>query len=87
MGLINLNKINAFELKRMIKLILLLLALLISIITLFLSQRLVNKIAAEETKKMEIWADAEHILSDPDSEGDLGFHLKSFNRIPPFQQF
>lgn len=76
MGLINLKKINAFELKRMIKLILLLLALLISIITLFLSQRLVNKIAAEETKKMEIWADAEHILSDPDSEGDLGFHLK-----------
>lgn len=76
MRLINLKKINAFELKRMIKLILLLLALLISIVTLFLSQRLVNKIAAEETKKMEIWADAEHILSDPDSEGDLGFHLK-----------
>ncbi len=25
---------------------------------------------------MEIWADAEHILSDPESEGDLGFHLK-----------
>jgi hypothetical protein len=76
MAFFNLNKINAFELKRMIKLILLLLALLISIITLFLSQRLVDKIAAEETKKMEIWADAEHILSDPESEGDLGFHLK-----------
>jgi nitrogen-specific signal transduction histidine kinase len=37
---------------------------------------LVNKIAIEETKKMEIWADAERILSDPDSQGDLGFHLK-----------
>lgn len=72
----SLKKLNAFEIKRMIKIILLLLALLISIVTLFLSQRLVNKIAAEETKKMEIWADAEHILSDPDSEGDLGFHLK-----------
>lgn len=72
----NVKKLNAFEMKRIIKIILLLLALLISIVTLFLSQRLVNKIAAEETKKMEIWADAEHILSDPDSEGDLGFHLK-----------
>ncbi len=72
----SLKKLNAFEIKRMIKIILLLLALLISIVTLFLSQRLVNKIAAEETKKMEIWTDAEHILSDPDSEGDLGFHLK-----------
>ena len=72
----NVKKLNAFEIKRIIKIILLLLALLISIVTLFLSQRLVNKIAAEETKKMEIWADAEHILSDPDSEGDLGFHLK-----------
>ncbi len=70
------QKLNAFEIKRIIKIVLLLLALLISVVTLFLSQRLVNKIAAEETKKMEIWADAEHILSDPESEGDLGFHLK-----------
>lgn len=69
----SLKKINAFELKRFVKIILLLLAVLISIFTLFLSQRLVNKIAAEETKKMQIWADAEHILSDPNSEGDLGF--------------
>ena len=69
------QKINAFELKRFVKIILLLLAVLISIFTLFLSQKLVSKIAAEETKKMQIWADAEHILSDPNSEGDLGFHL------------
>lgn len=70
------KNINAYELRRFIKVILLLLAVLISILTLFLSQRLVQKIAVEETKKMEIWADAERVLSDPDSEGDLGFHLK-----------
>ena len=69
------QKINAFKLKRIVKIILLLLAVLISIFTLVLSQKLVSKIAAEETKKMQIWADAEHILSDPNSEGDLGFHL------------
>lgn len=70
------NNVNAFELRRFIKIILLLLAVLISILTLFLSQRLVNKIAIEETKKMEIWAVATRILSDPDAQGDLGFHLK-----------
>lgn len=70
------KNINAYELRRFIKVILLLLAVLISILTLFLSQRLVQKIAVEETKKMEIWADAERVLSDPNSEGDLGFHLK-----------
>ena len=68
--------INTFELRKFIRIILLLLAVLISILTLYLSQRLVNKIAIEEKKKMEIWADAERILSDPDSPGDLGFHLK-----------
>lgn len=70
------STINAFELRKFIRIILLLLAVLISILTLYLSQRLVNKIAIEEKKKMEIWADAERILSDPDAEGDLGFHLK-----------
>ena len=70
------NNINTFELRKFIKIILLLLAVLISILTLYLSQRLVNKIANEETKNMEIWAMATRILSDPEAQGDLGFHLK-----------
>jgi two-component system, sporulation sensor kinase D len=70
------SAINTFELRKFIRIILLLLAIFISILTLYLSQRLVNKIAIEEKKKMEIWADAERILSDPESQGDLGFHLK-----------
>ncbi len=74
--MISKNNINAFEVRKFIKIILLLLAVLISILTLYLSQRLVNKIAVEETKKMEIWADAERILSDPYAQGDLGFELK-----------
>lgn len=74
--MISKRKINAYELKKFIKIILLLLAVFISILTLYLSQRLVNKIAVEETKKMEIWAAAERVLSDPDAEGDLSFYLK-----------
>jgi sensor histidine kinase YesM len=53
-----------------------LLAIVISITTLYLSQLLVVKIAGEEKKKMEMWAEAESILSDPYSEGDLGFQLR-----------
>lgn len=74
--MISKNNIDAFEVRKFIKIILLLLAVFISILTLYVSQRLVNKIAVEETKKMEIWADAERILSDPDAQGDLGFELK-----------
>jgi signal transduction histidine kinase len=37
---------------------------------------LVVKIAGEEKKKMEMWAEAESILSDPLSDGDLGFQLR-----------
>ena len=74
--MISKRKINAYELKKFIKIILLLLAVFISILTLYLAQRLVNKIAVEETKKMEIWAAAERVLSDPDAEGDLSFYLK-----------
>ncbi len=68
--------VNIYESRRFIKVILMLLALIISIITLYLSQRLVVKIAGEEKKKMEMWAEAESILTDPNSEGDLGFQLR-----------
>jgi nitrogen-specific signal transduction histidine kinase len=68
--------VNFYESRRFIKVILMLLALIISIITLYLSQRLVVKIASEEKKKMEMWAEAESILTDPNSDGDLGFQLR-----------
>jgi len=70
------RRFNFYESRRFIKVILMLLALIISIITLYLSQRLVVKIAGEEKKKMEMWAEAESILTDPNSDGDLGFQLR-----------
>lgn len=65
-----------YESRKFIRIILMLLAIVISITTLYLSQLLVVKIAGEEKKKMEMWAEAESILSDPFSEGDLGFQLR-----------
>ncbi len=62
---------SIYESRKFIRIILMLLALVISIVTLYLSQLLVVKIAGEEKKKMEMWAEAESILSDPRSDGDL----------------
>lgn len=76
---------SLYESRKFIRIILMLLAVVISITTLYLSQLLVVKIAGEEKKKMEMWAEAESILSDPFSEGDLGFQLrvvKSNTTIP-----
>jgi hypothetical protein len=67
---------SIYESRKFIRIILMLLALVISIVTLYLSQLLVVKIAGEEKKKMEMWAEAESILSDPLSDGDLGFQLR-----------
>lgn len=76
---------NAYELKRLIRVILMLLALLISIATLLVSQKLAHQIEEEETARMELWAEAERLLNDPYNEGDLGFYLdviKSNTTIP-----
>ena len=76
---------NAYELKRLIRVILMLLALLISIATLLVSQNLAHQIEEEETARMELWAEAERLLNDPYNEGDLGFYLdviKSNTTIP-----
>ena len=61
------------------------LAVGIGVLTLYLSNLLVRKIANEEKKKMEIWAEAENQLNDINFEGDLGFQLrvvKSNETIP-----
>ncbi len=76
---------SIYESRRYIKLLLLFLALGIGVLTLYLSNLLVQKIAGEEKKKMEIWAEAENQLTDPNMDGDLGFQLrvvKSNETIP-----
>lgn len=71
------KKVNSlYESRKFIRIILMLLAVVIGIVTLYLSQLLVVKIAGEEKKKMEMWAEAESILSDPLVDGDLGFQLR-----------
>jgi hypothetical protein len=70
------RKVNSYEIKRFVKIILLLLAVFIGGITLFFSQRLSQKVAQEEKKKVQTWAKAMKMLSDPEVEGDLSFYLE-----------
>lgn len=67
---------SIYESRKYIKVTLLFLALAIGLFTLYLSNRLVEKIANEEKKKMEIWAEAENELTDPNMDGDLGFQFR-----------
>ncbi|MDA1182380.1 MAG: ATP-binding protein [Bacteroidetes bacterium] len=67
---------NVHESRKFTRIILMLIALIIGIVTLYLSQLLIIKIAGEEKKKIEIWAEAQSILTDPNTEGDLGFQLR-----------
>ena len=50
---------NAYVLKRYIKVVLFLLASLIALLTLMLSNRLVKRLAEEERKKVALWAEAQ----------------------------
>lgn len=67
---------NSYQIKRLVKVILMLLAVLIGGVTMYFSQLLSSRVAREEKKKVHTWAKAMKMLSDPDVEGDLSFYLE-----------
>jgi two-component system, sporulation sensor kinase D len=69
--------LNNYLVKKYFKLILLVMAFLISAAMLFLSKLLTQKVAAEEQKKISLWAKAVNILVDQSDEvEDLSFFLE-----------
>lgn len=78
---------NAYDLKKYIKFALLCIAVIIGVVTLYVSRNLVKKLEIEEQKKMYLWARAIEIISDPETDpnADLEFHsevIKSNTTIP-----
>lgn len=78
---------NAYDLKKYIKFTLLCIAVVIGVVTLYVSRNLVKKLEVEEQKKMYLWARAIEIISDPETDpnADLEFHsevIKSNTTIP-----
>lgn len=79
--------VDAYNIKKYIKFGLLFLAVLIGVVTVWVSNSLVRKLETEERKKMELWARAIEIVSDPETDlnADLEFHsevIKSNTTIP-----
>lgn len=67
---------NIYTRKQRWKLILLLIAMLISVGSLWYTNRLVNKLQEEERKKVELWAEATRQISDINTNpGDISFAL------------
>lgn len=68
---------NSYEIKKYLKIILLLLAIFIGGLTLFFSQKLAKRVAQEEKKKVRTWAKAVKISGDPAvDDANLNFYLE-----------
>ena len=68
---------NSYEIKKFLKIILLLLAIFIGGLTLFFSQKLAKRVAQEEKKKVRTWAKAVKITGDPAvDDANLNFYLE-----------
>lgn len=72
--MINLNKI--YELSRHFKLIFIVIGVAIIILSTLFTNRLANKLALEEQKKIEIWAEATRQLISADVNTDIDFISK-----------
>ena len=60
---------------RQVKILLVLMAIIIAVVSLLVSHFLVDDLSAEERKKMEVWAQALHSLNEADESTDLSLVL------------
>ena len=78
-------KLNNYEIKRLIKLILLIFAFLIGFFSLWYTNNLVEKLEVQERENIHTWANATRLIASPDYEGDVNFLyqiLQSNTTIP-----
>jgi signal transduction histidine kinase len=66
-------KLNNYEVKRVLKVVLLLFAFLIGFFSLWYTNNLVDKLASQERQKIQTWANATRLIASPDFEGDVNF--------------
>lgn len=72
----NFKKLNSFEIKRMLKIALLIFAASIGFFSLMYTNTLVSELEQEERQKVTQWADATKLLLSPEYEGDVDFLLQ-----------
>lgn len=66
-------KLNNYDIKRLIKLGLLIFAFCIGFFSLWYTNTLVNKLRIQEREKIETWANATKLIASPEFEGDVSF--------------
>jgi signal transduction histidine kinase len=66
-------KLNNYDIKRLIKLGLLIFAFSIGFFSLWYTNNLVNKLREQEREKIETWANATKLIASPAFEGDVSF--------------
>ncbi len=76
---------NTYKLKKIIKIFLLIIAVIIGIFSLLYSNNMVKKLSEEERKKIKLWAYAQHMITNAETEQELNIYLtlvESNNTIP-----
>ena len=66
-------KLNNYEIKGVIKIVLLVFAFLIGFFSLWYTNTLVNKLESQEREKIATWANATQLITSPEAEGNLNF--------------
>jgi two-component system, sporulation sensor kinase D len=66
-------KRNSYEIKRLVKWLLLFFAFLIGFLSLWYTNSLVDKLKDQEREKIETWANATRLIASPDYVGDYSF--------------
>ncbi|MDB9882920.1 HAMP domain-containing histidine kinase [Bacteroidia bacterium] len=65
-----------YEIKRVLKIVLLIFAFLIGFFSLWYTNTLVKKLQDQEREKIETWSDATRLIASPDFDGDVNFLFK-----------
>lgn len=76
---------NTYKLKKIIKISLLIIAVIIGLFSLLYSNNMVKKLSEEERKKIKLWAYAQHMITNAETEQELNIYLtlvESNNTIP-----
>lgn len=78
-------RLNNYEIKRIVKIVLLIFAFSIGFFSLWYTNQLVNKLELQERQKIETWANATKMIISQDFEGDPSFLfaiIQQNNTIP-----
>lgn len=67
---------NTYQVKKYIKITLLIAAILIGVFSMYYSNNMVKKLSLEERKKINLWAIAQHEITNAETEKELDVYLK-----------